>query len=174
MAKVKFGLATRDGGPADETVDLGLDLKVFRRFWLWATHDDDEEPWPFRVELAMSVDGGSSSIDEVNLIRTDQAATIGTDALGRVPLQEIVRIGTGQGTWIASRGRHRILRADPQSLSADERLQRAAVTHRLASIRQENVIHAVVADLQVSAATAGRLIASARRTGLLEPNEGSG
>ena len=64
---------------------------------------------------------------------------------------------------------HRTMTADPHSLSPSERLQRAATTYRLATIMRRNATEDVAAYLQVSRATAGRLIRRCREAGLLPP-----
>ena len=117
----------------------------------------------------VSEDEASSSVDVVEIRRKD-GHRFGTDDLRKCLSSTAVQEGLAQGiaasTSIFSQPSP-IIDADTATLADDERLQRAAVAPRLASIQQMNVVKAVEVDLGVSGSTAVRLIGRARAAGYL-------
>jgi len=145
-------------------INLGLGVRAPKRCTVRATDED----WPFEVELVMVTEAFRTVVERVELRRrkgADEGVT--PDGLRAVPLGEIVRraLATASGSFFSTPDP--VMSADPAELDEEQRIARAAVVYRLATLAGDAATQAVAEDLGVSRATGGRLIARARERGLL-------
>jgi hypothetical protein len=150
------------------TLDLGLGEGMPEMVRASVTGED----WNFDVEVTIRNTLAGPEIIAVST-KASEGHSISTTDLRLIAVDKIVFNVQLAALGRTSPGLDPILRAPATSLDKTDRLRRTAVAYRLAVLLRMNATEGVASALDVSRATAGRLVRQARDAGLLGPAIGT-
>ncbi|MGE0881537.1 MAG: hypothetical protein AB7L13_23935 [Acidimicrobiia bacterium] len=132
------------------------------RYELTADHDD----WAITATLLVDVRPSGSTVAQATFTPKPHG-NVTSDALRKIPLQEIVRNGLRKTPEVANLQARGAVDGPYDLWIHDDvaRIELVGVAYELAKIHQDNVIDTVARRLGVSKATAGRWIVEAREQG---------
>lgn len=140
------------------------------------TVEVDDDAWPFVLTAVITFAGDGPRVDDLHIQRRPEAPPLRTDDLRVIALidlgRQAIRLPDVAAALAYPEDVADAVRADPRSLKGEMRLKRLAYIHRRAMLFNDNVVQAIMQELQVSQSTAVRLIALARADGLLDPPDG--
>ena len=150
------------------TVDLGLGVGMPEMVRATVT----AEGWNFDVEVTIRNMLAGPEVIALSA-KAYEGHSISTADLRLIAIDRVVLDVQQASLGRTSPGLDPIFRTPPTSLDKNERLMRAAVAYRLAVLMRMNATEKVARELDVSRATAGRLVRQARDAGLLGPAVGT-
>jgi hypothetical protein len=130
------------------------------------------EGWNFDVEVTIRNMLAGPEVIALSA-KAYEGHSISTADLRLIAIDRVVLDVQQASLGRTSPGLDPIFRTPPTSLDKNERLMRAAVAYRLAVLMRMNATEKVARELDVSRATAGRLVRQARDAGLLGPAVGT-